>query len=48
MLCVCVGDVMDVSVFGLYCDAWSCRCVSLCRCFGLRITQNNNIIGVSK
>ena len=38
MLCVCVGDVMDV-VFCLYCDAWSCRgsciesmVVSSCRC----------------
>ena len=26
MLCVCVGDVMDVVVFCLYCEAWSCRC----------------------
>ena len=28
MLCVCVGDVMDIafSVFCLQCDAWSCRC----------------------
>ena len=39
MLCVCVGDVMDVVFFCLYCDAWSCRCscmgsvsVSSCRC----------------
>ena len=39
MLCVCVGDVMDVVSSGLYCEAWSCRCscmgsvsVSLCRC----------------
>ena len=41
MLCVCVGDVMDVvfSVCKLYCEAWSCRCscmgsvsVSSCRC----------------
>ena len=37
MLCVCVGDVMDVVC--LYCEAWSCRCscmgsvcVSSCRC----------------
>ena len=36
MVCVCVGDVMDVvclcmgcdgcCVFCLYCKAWSCRC----------------------
>ena len=26
MLCVCVGDVMDVVFFCLYCEAWSCRC----------------------
>ena len=39
MLCVCVGDVMDVVFFCLYCEAWSCRCscmgsvsVSSCRC----------------
>ena len=27
MLCVCVGDVMDVvfSACKLYCEAWSCR-----------------------
>ena len=38
MMCVCVGDVMDVC-FCLYCEAWSCRCscmgsvsVSSCRC----------------
>ena len=24
MLCVCVGDVMDV--FCLYCEVWSCMC----------------------
>ena len=39
MLCVCVGDVMDVVFFCLYCETWSCRCscmgsvcVSSCRC----------------
>ena len=39
MLCVCVGDVMDVVFFCLYCEAWNCRCtfmgsmsVSSCRC----------------
>ena len=26
MLCVCVGDVMDVVFSVLYCEAWSCRC----------------------
>ena len=26
MLYVCVGGVMDVVFFVLYCDAWSCRC----------------------
>ena len=38
MLCVCVGDVMDV-VFSVCIEAWSCRCscmgsvsVSSCRC----------------
>ena len=25
MLCVYVGDVMDV-VFYLYCETWSCKC----------------------
>ena len=24
MLCVCIGDVMDVLC--LYCEAWTCRC----------------------
>ena len=24
--CVCVGDVMNVVFFCLYCEAWSCRC----------------------
>ena len=39
MLYVCVRGVMDVSLFCLYCEAWSCRCscmgsvsVSSCRC----------------
>ena len=40
MLCVCVGDVMDVFfVCIVSCKAWSCRCscmrsvsVSSCRC----------------
>ena len=39
MLCVCVGDVMDIVFFWLYCEAWSCRCscmgsvsISSCRC----------------
>ena len=38
MLCVCVGDVMDV-VFSVCIEAWSCRCscmgsvsVLSCRC----------------
>ena len=26
MLYVCVRGVMDVVFFGVYCDAWSCRC----------------------
>ena len=26
MLYICVRGVMDVVFFGLYCDAWSCRC----------------------
>ena len=35
MLCVCVGDVMDVVFFCLYCEAWSCRCSCMgeCECF---------------
>ena len=39
MLYVCVRGVMDVWMFCLYCDAWSCRCscmgsmsFSTCRC----------------
>ena len=39
MLCVCVGDVMDVVFSVCNCEAWSCRCscmgsvsVSSCRC----------------
>ena len=26
MLCVCVGDMLDVVFSGLYCEAWSYRC----------------------
>ena len=35
MLCVCVGDVMDVVFFCLYCQAWSCRMIvyGKCECF---------------
>ena len=39
MLCVCVGDVMDVVFICLYCEAWRYRyscmgsvSVSSCRC----------------
>ena len=28
MLYVCVRGVMDVVIFCLYCDSWSCMCVS--------------------
>ena len=39
MLCVCVGDVMDVCVFCLYCEAWSCRCSCMgeCECFVMQM-----------